>query len=160
MLTDVTANNCGYTAFVLDNPGSVTMERCTGEQQRPVRDRRSTAPRAPSLTDCSATRTPDSGIVVYTLGTLDLFNATAKGQHHRRDLWMDTGRTLSPGPPSPIMIESDWIASVRTGVNHRFHRHRQRRQRDLLDDRTRIRSPRDADQHRCRRQWRCAGAFG
>lgn len=29
ILYDVTANNCGYTAFVLDNAGSVNMYRCT-----------------------------------------------------------------------------------------------------------------------------------
>ncbi|MEE4273125.1 MAG: right-handed parallel beta-helix repeat-containing protein [Thermoanaerobaculales bacterium] len=29
ILYDVTANNCGYTAFVLDNTGSVNMYRCT-----------------------------------------------------------------------------------------------------------------------------------
>ncbi len=78
VLTDVTANNCGYTAFVLDNPGSVTMDGCTANNNGRYGIAVDGAANA-ALTDCSANSNPDSGIVVYTLGTLDIFNATAEG---------------------------------------------------------------------------------
>ena len=78
VLRDVTANNCGYTAFVLDNPGSVTMERCTGTNSARVGIQIDGASSA-TLTDCTANSNPDSGIVAYTLGTLDLINPTSVG---------------------------------------------------------------------------------
>ncbi len=78
VLTDVTANNCGYTAFVLDNTGSVTMERCTGNASDRTGIQIDGASSA-SLTDCTANSNPDSGIVVYTTGNLDLVNPTAVG---------------------------------------------------------------------------------
>lgn len=78
VLTDVTANNCGYTAFVLDNTGSVTMERCTGNNSERIGIAIDGAASA-SLTDCTGSSNADSGIVVYTTGNLDLVNPTAVG---------------------------------------------------------------------------------
>ena len=78
VLRDVTANNCGYTAFVLDNPGSVTMERCTANDNGRYGIAVDGAASA-SLTDCTGSSNVDSGIVVYTLGDLDLIGPTADG---------------------------------------------------------------------------------
>jgi len=78
VLLDVTANNCGYTAFVLDNPGSVTMERCTANNSDRTGIQIDGASSA-SLTDCTASSNTSSGIDVYTLGTTDIVNPTAVG---------------------------------------------------------------------------------
>lgn len=77
-LSDVTANNCGYTAFVLDNTGNVTMERCTGNNSEGHGIAVDGAAYA-SLTDCTANSNSNSGIVVYTLGTSELINPTTVG---------------------------------------------------------------------------------
>ena len=78
VLLDVTANNCGYTAFVLDNPGSVTMERCTANNSDRTGIQIDGASSA-SLTDCTASSNTSSGIDVYTLGTTDIVNPIAVG---------------------------------------------------------------------------------
>jgi len=78
VLRDVTANNCGYTAFVLDNPGSVTMERCTANNNGRYGIAVDGAASA-SLTDCTGNSNPDTGIIVTTLGTNELINPTAVG---------------------------------------------------------------------------------
>lgn len=114
VLRDVTANNCGYTAFVLDNTGSVVMERCTGTNSARVGIQIDGASSA-SLTDCTGSSNLDSGIVVYTEGSLDLVNPTAVGNTFD-GLSMDTGgpTTISGATVTDNERDGIWIATSST----------------------------------------------
>jgi len=75
---DVTANDCGYTAFVIDATGPVTMERCTANRTQNNRigiqvDGASSA----TLTDCTANDNSTTGIVFMNIsGPVELINPT------------------------------------------------------------------------------------
>jgi parallel beta-helix repeat protein len=77
VLRDVTIDGCGYTAFILDNPGSVTMERCTATNSERNGIQVDGASGA-TLTDCVADENEDDGFRVYIpAGTLLINNPTA-----------------------------------------------------------------------------------
>lgn len=67
VLRDVTANTCGYTAFVLDNTGSVTMEGCTANQSQRTGIQVDGATGV-TLVDCTANSNASNGISVYSPG--------------------------------------------------------------------------------------------
>lgn len=116
-LSDVTANNCGYTAFVLDNTGNVTMERCTGNNSGRYGIAVDGAADA-SLTDCTGNSNPDSGIVVYTLGSLDLINPTTVGNTvegisvHTVGATTITGATVTDNDRTGIAVETSSTLTI------------------------------------------------
>jgi len=79
IFSDVTANDCGYTAFVIDATGPVTMERCTANRTQNNRigiqvDGASSA----TLTDCIANDNSTTGIVFMNIsGPVELINPMA-----------------------------------------------------------------------------------
>ncbi|MEN8163279.1 MAG: right-handed parallel beta-helix repeat-containing protein [Acidobacteriota bacterium] len=79
ILLDVTANDCGYTAFVIDATGPVTMERCTADRSGRTGIQLD-GPSTATLTDCAANDNVETGILVSNMiGPVDLINPTTTG---------------------------------------------------------------------------------
>ncbi len=79
VLYDVNASNCGYTAFLLDNTGNITMRRCTANSN----DRHGIQIDGASgayLEDCTTNSNTMDGVLIINIDAMaELVNPTAVG---------------------------------------------------------------------------------
>lgn len=118
VLYDVDASNCGYTAFVLDNTGNITMRRCTANYN----DRHGIQIDGASgayLEDCTTNFNAMDGVLIFNVDAMvQLVNPTAEGNlEHGLDFDMSSwlliqGATVTDNEGRGIWIQSTDMVAI------------------------------------------------